>query len=93
MVARKGFLRYNKHINNAELEMDNLGNFEKYKVAAWKEQLVEAGLYEADLWKTDKEFPHATRVVREFYTIEAAAACYNALRQAERLGVLKNWLS
>lgn len=89
MVARKGFQRYNKHINNAEHTMDVNSKFE---VRAYKEQLEAAGLYDKDLWKTHKVYPHATAVVRSFYTMDAAEACYHTLRMHKGLGITKNWV-
>lgn len=65
----------------------------KYEVHAFKGQLEAAGLYDADVWKTRKVYPHATSVVRSFYTLDAAANCYNTLRQHKGLGISKNWLS
>ena len=73
--------------------MNNLGNFEKCKVRAYKEQLEAAGLYDSEVWKTHTAYPHATSVVREFYTLDAAANCYHTLRLNKGLGVSKNWLS
>ncbi len=73
--------------------MNNPGNFEKYKVHAFKEQLEAAGLYDADVWETHKVYPHATAVVQGFHTLDAAANCYHTLRLNKTLGIAKNWLS
>lgn len=64
----------------------------QWAVSAWKEQLESKGQYHEDVWDTVHQYPHATKVERRFFTLDAAINCYCTLR-ALGLPAFKSWLS